>query len=83
VIGNAAPPRLQGRAFALGEISCGAGFALAPFLAGPLYEWRPAAPLAVALVGAAPLVLLLWLAAARERRAARPEPETRLAESPV
>jgi MFS family permease len=83
VIGNAAPPRLQGRAFALGEISCGAGFALAPFLAGPLYEWRPAAPLAVALVGAAPLVLLLWLAAARERRAARLEPETRLAESPV
>lgn len=66
-MGEAASPRLYGRAFALSEVCGGLGFALAPFLAGPLYAWRPAAPLAVALAASLPLVLLLGLVAWRER----------------
>lgn len=69
-LGKVAPPRLHGRAFALGEIFSGIGWAVAPFLAGPLYEWRPAAPLVVALAAGVPLVAVLWLAARRERTAA-------------
>ncbi|HEX5505199.1 MAG TPA: MFS transporter [Thermomicrobiales bacterium] len=69
-LGRVAPPRLHGRAFALGEIFSGVGWAAAPFLAGPLYEWHPAAPLVVALAAGAPLVAALWLFARRERAGA-------------
>ncbi len=78
-LGNLAPPRLYGRAFALGEICAVLGLAVAPFLAGPLYGWRPAAPLVVALAASLPLVALLAFLTYRERRAARPQAEVALA----
>lgn len=68
-LGNLAPPRLYGRAFALSEICAVLGLAVAPFLAGPLYDWRPTAPLIVALIGSLPLVGLLALFTYRARRA--------------
>ena len=78
---NVAPPRLHGRAFALSEIAGGTGFALAPFLAGPLYSWQPATPLLVASACSLPLAAVLGLVALRERRAARGEIEPALVES--
>ena len=80
-LGNVAPQRLHGRAFALSEIAGGTGFALAPFLAGPLYSWQPTAPLLVACACSLPLVAVLGLSALRERRAAREEVEPALVES--
>lgn len=69
-LGAATPGRLRGRAFALSELAGGAGFGFAPFVAGPLYEWRPAAPLAVALYTALPLLIVLTVAATRAARIA-------------
>lgn len=70
-LGAVTPDRLRGRAFALSELAGGAGFGIAPFIAGPLYEWRPGAPLVVAMIAAAPLVGMLVFAAWRE-----PQPAT-------
>ena len=58
-LGDVTPPRLYGRTFAVGEICGGLGMAVAPLLAGPLYEWQPRAPLVAALLICAPVVLLL------------------------
>lgn len=67
-LGAVTPGQLRGRAFALSELAGGAGFGLAPFIAGPLYEWWPAAPLLVATISAAPLLVVLLVAAARESK---------------
>lgn len=67
-LGAVTPGRLRGRAFALSELAGGAGFGLAPFVAGPLYEWWPAAPLVVATIAALPLLLVLLVAAARDQK---------------
>jgi len=66
----AAPAHQRARAFALSEILGVIGYAGAPLLAGPLFTWHPAAPLAVALLASVPLVATLWWFALRERRAA-------------
>lgn len=50
VFGDITPERLRSRVFALGDLLGALGFGLAPFLAGPMYGWRPAAPLVVCLV---------------------------------
>ena len=55
-LGDIASDRFRGRAFALGEIMGGAGYAFAPFAAGWLYEIRPVMPLIVGLAMIVPLV---------------------------
>lgn len=60
-LGDAAPERLRSRTFVLAELLGGAGFALAPFIAGALYEQSPELPLIVALIATAPLLTLLLL----------------------
>lgn len=65
-LGTVTPGRLRGRAFALSELAGGAGFGLAPFIAGPLYEWWPAAPLVVATIWALPLLVVLLVVALRD-----------------
>jgi MFS family permease len=56
-LGEVTPRHLRSRTFALGEILGGAGFGLAPFAAGVLYEIDPALPLYSAIVLTAPLVV--------------------------
>jgi MFS family permease len=58
-LGEVTPERLRSRSFALAEVLGGTGFAIAPFLAGALYEAGPRVPLVVALVGVIPLVLVI------------------------
>jgi MFS family permease len=58
-LGDVTPEHLRGRAFALSEILGGLGFALAPFAAGALYEVSPPLPMLAALIGVAPLLLLI------------------------
>jgi hypothetical protein len=70
--GDVTPPRLYGRAFVLSEFSGGVGLAVAPFLAGPLYAWQPAAPLAFAFVACLPLIGGLVLFARRQPAAIVP-----------
>ncbi len=65
-LGDVTPPRLYGRTFAVGEICGGLGMAIAPLLAGPLYNWQPRAPLATALVICLPIVFLLGTVAHRK-----------------
>jgi MFS family permease len=72
-LGDVTPPRLYGRTFALGEFCGGLGMALAPLLAGPLYEWRPTAPFAVALAFSVPLITLIATLAWQAHRATAPE----------
>ncbi len=55
-LGDIATDRFRGRAFALGEIMGGAGYAFAPFAAGWLYEIKPETPLIVGLIMIVPLV---------------------------
>ncbi len=82
-VGDAAPARLYGRALALSEV-CGAiGFGVAPFLAGPLYERNPAAPLAAAIAASLPLVAILGVTAWRERGGWGAERGTEMAEEPA
>lgn len=50
VFGDITPDRLRSRAFALGDFLGGVGFGVAPFLAGALYAWRPAAPMLAAAI---------------------------------
>lgn len=61
VFGDVAPERLRSRVFAFGDFLGAVGFGVAPFLAGPLYEWRPAAPLVVTLVAAPVLAVVAIL----------------------
>jgi MFS family permease len=55
-LGDIASDRFRGRAFALGEIMGGAGYAFAPFAAGWLYEIKPVTPLIVGVIMVVPLV---------------------------
>jgi MFS family permease len=59
VFGDISPDRMRSRVFALGDFLGAIGIGLAPFAAGPLYAWRPAAPLLLC----AALTPLLGLAA--------------------
>lgn len=72
-LGDVTPPRLYGRTFALGEFCAGVGMAVAPLLAGPLYEWRPTAPFAIALALSLPLIALIGGLARRANHAATSE----------
>jgi MFS family permease len=72
-LGDVTPPRLYGRTFALGEFCGGVGMAVAPLLAGPLYEWRPTAPFAVALAFCIPLIALIATLARQANRTVVPE----------
>lgn len=56
-LGDIADERYRPRAFALAEIMGGTGFALAPFVAGWLYEIRPVTPLIVGIGLILPLIL--------------------------
>ena len=58
VLGEIGTDRLRSRVFALGDFMGGIGFGLAPFAAGALYDWRPAAPLFASFL-LAPLLGLL------------------------
>lgn len=64
-LGEVTPSRLRSRTFALAEILGGAGFAIAPFIAGALYELGPELPLYVALAATVPLLVLLLVVRAR------------------
>jgi MFS family permease len=55
-LGEIASDRFRARAFALGEIMGGAGYAFAPFAAGWLYEFKPVLPLIVGLIMIVPRV---------------------------
>jgi MFS family permease len=69
VFGDITPDRLRSRVFALGDCLGGIGIGLSPFLAGPLYGWKPAAPMVVCMV-AAPFLAVAALIV--ERRHVRP-----------
>ena len=58
-LGEVTPGRLRSRAFALLEVLGGAGFAVAPFIAGALYSVDPALPLVTATAGAVPLLIAM------------------------
>lgn len=55
VFGDVTPEHLRSRVFAFGDFLGAIGLGVAPFIAGALYAWRPAAPLVVCLI-AAPLL---------------------------
>lgn len=65
-LGDVTPPRLYGRTFAVGEICGGLGMAIAPLIAGPLYERQPHAPLVAGLLICVPVVVLLGAVAYRK-----------------
>jgi MFS family permease len=58
-LGEVTPERLRSRSFALAEVLGGVGFAIAPFVAGALYEVGPRVPLVVATIGVIPLVIII------------------------
>jgi hypothetical protein len=60
----------RSRAFAFSEVLGGAGFAIAPFIAGALYEVEPALPLLAATAGTIPLAIAIVVV--RRYLAARP-----------
>lgn len=55
-LGEVTPEHLRSRSFALAELLGGAGFAIAPFVAGALYEVDPAMPIYAALAASIPLL---------------------------
>ena len=57
--GEVTPGRLRARAFSLLEVLGGAGFAIAPFLAGALYSIDPSLPLLAAIIATVPLVIAM------------------------
>ncbi len=69
VLTDTVPERMRGRSFAMAEFLGGIGFAVAPFVAGPLYGFDPRIPLLICAV-AAPFLIVLILAF--ERRVVRP-----------
>lgn len=74
-LGDVTPERLRSRAFALSELLGGAGFAIAPFVAGALYEVDPALPLLAATAGVVPLAIAMLLVRRYlASRAATPSP---------
>ncbi len=74
-LGEVTPDRLRGRAYALAELLAGAGMAVAPFVAGWLYGWRPQAPMVAALL-TIPLLLLAIATVARLLRTDQPPAPT-------
>jgi len=68
-LGEVTPGRLRSRTFALAELLGGAGFAVAPFIAGALYEQSPQLPLITALAATVPLLALLLVTRAYFERA--------------
>lgn len=60
-LGEVTPEHLRSRSFALAELLGGAGFALAPFAAGALYEVDPAMPIYAALVASIPLLVAVLI----------------------
>ena len=79
VLGDTVPWHLRGRSFAMAEFIGGIGFAIAPFVAGPLYGLDPKFPLIFCAAGAPILVVLILLF---ERRVVRPAMALNLAVSP-
>lgn len=77
-LGDVTPPRLYGRTFAVGEICGGLGMAIAPLLAGQLYNQWPHAPLVVALVACLPIIALLGTVAYRKASEKAPAPREEL-----
>jgi DHA1 family multidrug resistance protein-like MFS transporter len=78
VLSDTAPPRLLSRAFAFSEFLGAIGLALAPFIAGALYDWRRGAPLLVTcLVTPLLAAAAFWI----ERRYVRPAMNARGTES--
>lgn len=77
VLSDTVPPRFLNRAFALSEFLGAIGLAIAPFIAGTLYDWQRGAPNVVAVV-ATPLLAAaaFWI----ERRYVRPAMADRGAE---
>jgi MFS family permease len=61
-LGEMTPERLRSRSFALAELLGGAGFGIAPFIAGALYESSPSLPIVVSLIAIVPLLGLILLA---------------------
>jgi MFS family permease len=61
-LGEMTPERLRSRSFALAELLGGAGFAIAPFIAGALYESSPSLPIVVSAVAIIPLLGLILVA---------------------
>jgi MFS family permease len=58
-LGEVTPERLRSRAFALSEVLGGTGFAIAPFIAGALYEVDPTLPLLAATAATVPLLIAM------------------------
>jgi MFS family permease len=79
VLGDTVPWHLRGRSFAMAEFIGGIGFAVAPFVAGPLYGLNPKFPLILCALGTPILVALILLF---ERRVVRPAMALNLAVSP-
>jgi MFS family permease len=69
VLSDTVPPKLMSRAFAFTEFLGAIGLALAPFVAGTLYDWRRGAPFVVTCVATPMLAgLAFWI----ERRYVKP-----------
>lgn len=77
VLSDTVPPKLLSRSFAFSEFLGSIGLAIAPFVAGALYDWRRGGP-AVVTVLATPLLAAaaFWI----ERRYVRPAIAERAAE---
>lgn len=73
-LGEVTPERLRSRTFALSEVLGGAGFAIAPFIAGALYEVEPALPLLTATAATIPLALSMIVVRRYLARYAEPSP---------
>jgi MFS family permease len=77
VLSDTVPPKLLSRAFAFSEFLGAIGLAIAPFIAGSLYDWKRGGPAAVTVL-ATPLLAAaaFWI----ERRYVRPAMAARAAE---
>jgi MFS family permease len=69
VLTDTVPERMRGRSFAMAEFLGGLGFAVAPFVAGPLYGQNPKWPLMIC-VALTPLMFAMVLL--YERRVVKP-----------
>ena len=69
VLGDTVPWHLRGRSFAMAEFIGGIGFAIAPFVAGPLYGFDPKLTMLITGIAVPVLVVLVLLF---ERRVVRP-----------
>jgi MFS family permease len=69
VLTDTVPERMRGRSFAMAEFLGGFGFAVAPFVAGPLYGIDPKLPLLICVAATLPMIGLVLLF---ERRVVKP-----------